>query len=101
MSHFWNGVSVGVGKGQRNFGLKVSDREPMFTWFKSYLKQRKAAWVAKAKANEFSDYVLLGDDGLGYIAVVNTSKEEAIRLTKELSFIDDADWDKFVQSSVS
>jgi hypothetical protein len=41
------------------------------------------------------DYVSLGFDGLGYIATVDCTREEARRVTESLPTVSDVDWQRF------
>lgn len=51
---------------------------------------------AERDSDEFSSYVGLGSDGIGYIATVQSSAAKAAEVTSELKSATDRDWEAFV-----
>ena len=51
---------------------------------------------AEGVSDEFESYAELGSDGIGYIATVNSSPEEAAAITSELQSASDSEWARFV-----
>ena len=52
--------------------------------------------VSSEKPADFSTYTELGSDGIGYIATVQSSPEEAAATTAKLPHATDRDWADFI-----
>lgn len=57
---------------------------------------RTAQSARERVSDEFSSYVGLGSDGIGYIATVQSSPAKAAEVTSELKSATDREWDAFV-----